>query len=193
MAPGSHFLMSWVLASTSTRLNRRERIAITLAGLSPDIDGLGLILDGSISSGGISSELYVKYHHVLAHNLAFAFCVAMACLVFGRYGCKCVAAILAFTAVNLHILADIMGSRGPDGHQWPVNYLYPFSDQMILIWPGQWELNSWPNYVIFGTLLAVAILLAHRNKSSPLEIFSLRLDAAAQAMIRRYIFRKHKL
>lgn len=169
MAPGSHFLMSWVFSHVGKGLERRERIIVTLAGVGPDVDGLGLLLDGSVSMSGVTSELYVKYHHVLAHNLAFACFAGVAGLLLARTGYKWLTATLAFIAVHLHILADIAGSKGPDGHQWPIDYLYPFSDSLMLTWSGQWGLNAWPNFAVFGALVAATIYIAYRSGSSPLE------------------------
>jgi len=36
-------------------------------------------------------------------------------------------ALLAFVSFHLHLAEDILGSRGPDGYQWPIRYLKPFS------------------------------------------------------------------
>lgn len=44
-------------------------------------------------------------------------------------------------------------SRGPDGYQWPIPYLPPFSNAWQWVWKGQWALNSPPNLLI--TMLAV--------------------------------------
>ncbi|WP_333608320.1 metal-dependent hydrolase [Arsukibacterium sp.] len=190
MAPGSHFLMSWILAQTGRRFQRRERTIVTLAGVSPDIDGLVLFLDGSVSMSGITSEFYVRYHHVLAHNLAFALLAVAAGLLFARAGTKWLTAMLAFLAVHLHIFADVIGSKGADGYQWPINYLYPFSNQLMLTWPGQWQLNAWPNMVIFSTLMLAAIWITRYSGSSPLEVISVRLDKEAHAMVKRYLIRE---
>ena len=42
MSPVTHFLVGWMVANTGG-LNRRDRAAISLAGVIPDIDGLGAI------------------------------------------------------------------------------------------------------------------------------------------------------
>jgi hypothetical protein len=44
MSPVTHFLMGWVVANAA-KLDRKERAAVTIAGVVPDIDGLGAIAD----------------------------------------------------------------------------------------------------------------------------------------------------
>jgi inner membrane protein len=44
MSPITHLLISWSVANIS-KINRRERALVTLAGVVPDIDGTGLIID----------------------------------------------------------------------------------------------------------------------------------------------------
>jgi hypothetical protein len=86
---------------------------------------------------------------------------------------------------HLHLMADLLGARGPDGDQWPIPYLLPFSNQWQLTWSGQWALNAWPNFAITGTLIAVTIWLARRRGFSPLELFSRRADAVFVSTLRR--------
>lgn len=54
------------------------------------------------------------------------------------------AAVCAFLTVILHIVCDLIGSRGPDGYDWPIFYLYPVNVTYSLSWAGQWQLNAWP-------------------------------------------------
>ena len=44
MSPATHFFMSWVIAAKTTD-NPRDCRLVTLAGILPDLDGLGLIPD----------------------------------------------------------------------------------------------------------------------------------------------------
>ena len=44
MSPITHLLISWSVANTS-KIDRRERALVTLAGILPDIDGAGLLSD----------------------------------------------------------------------------------------------------------------------------------------------------
>ena len=71
--------------------------------------------------------------------------------------------LLVFLSFHLHLLADLVGARGPDGDQWPIPYMLPFSKQLQLKWPGQWALNAWPNVVITAALIAVAVVTARRR------------------------------
>jgi hypothetical protein len=77
-----------------------------------------------------------------------------------------------------------VGSRGPDGFQWPVPYLLPFSDAWQLTWSGQWALNGWPNFALTIALIALALRLAWRRGYSPLELVSLRADARVVEALR---------
>ena len=84
--------------------------------------------------------------------------------------------MLALVSFHLHLLGDIVGARGPDGDQWPIPYLLPFSHTWQLAWPGQWELNAWPNFLITILLLSLAFHLAWRRGHSPLELVSTRAN-----------------
>ena len=42
MSPATHFFVSWVIAAKTTD-NPRDCRLVTLAGILPDVDGLGLI------------------------------------------------------------------------------------------------------------------------------------------------------
>jgi inner membrane protein len=119
MNPLTHALLGWTLAQV-VPLTRRDRALVTLAGVVPDIDGLGVVAE-------LLTPLlwWSEYHHVLAHNLGGALVVTIAviCLAHRRW----VGAALACTSFHLHLLGDLVGGRGPDGYQWPIPYLAPFS------------------------------------------------------------------
>jgi hypothetical protein len=70
------------------------------------------------------------------------------------------------------LLCDLIGARGPDGDQWPIPYLKPFSNTLQLTWHGQWALNAWQNFVITGVLLATTLWMAWRFETSPVELIS---------------------
>ena len=44
MSPITHFLVGW-LSANSSELNPRERACVTLAGIIPDVEGLGLVAE----------------------------------------------------------------------------------------------------------------------------------------------------
>jgi inner membrane protein len=81
-------------------------------------------------------------------------------------------ALLVFISFHLHLLCDLIGARGPDGDQWPIPYLKPFSDAVQLAWHGQWALNAWQNFVITGFFLVATFWIAWRYGSSPVELVS---------------------
>ena len=85
---------------------------------------------------------------------------------------------LALLAFHLHLLGDLVGSRGPDGYQWPIPYLLPFSTDWNLTWQYQWELDAWPNILVTLLLLGVTLYLSWKRGHSPLELVSQRADAA---------------
>jgi inner membrane protein len=178
--PVSHLLVGWTLANT-VPLERRDRAIVTVAGIFPDVDGLGLV--GDIARSGIAGEstLYWTYHHILAHNLFAGFLYAAVAFAIARR--RVATSALAFVAIHLHILGDVAGSRGPDGYQWPIPYLAPFTDAWTLTWSGQWELNAWPNWLIACGLVVATGVIASKFGRSPLELVSTRAD---EAFIRRF-------
>jgi inner membrane protein len=181
MNPVTHLLVGWTVANSAS-LERRDRGIVTLAGVIPDVDGLGILIDLARDHGDGDLTWWWALHHNLAHNLttavlysAVAFCVATR---------RSATAGLAFLAFHLHLLGDVVGSRGPDGYQWPISYLNPFSDAWQLTWSGQWELTAWPNFAITVLLLAWTVRIAWRDGRSPIEIVSLRADRAFTRRLR---------
>lgn len=181
MSPVTHFLASWMVANAA-RLDRRERAAVTIAGIIPDIDGVGAIAQVLTLHSDHPLMWFSRYHHML-HNLAFAVVVAAVCFAVARQRWK--TALLAFLAFHLHLFCDLIGARGPEGYDWPIPYLLPFSRAWDLSWSGQWALNAWPNFVITGVLLVATLVLAWRNGYSPLEMVSQRADRAFVAALRQ--------
>jgi inner membrane protein len=141
MSPVTHFFSGWVLANCAT-LNRKDRALVTLACVVPDVDGLGLIPELLTRNSAHPLLWFTLYHHSL-HNLAFALFVAAVALVLATR--KWTTGLLALLSFHLHLFEDVLGSRGPDGYQWPIPYLQPFSSALQWSWRGQWGLNAWPN------------------------------------------------
>jgi inner membrane protein len=128
-------------------------------------------------------EWFSSYHHSL-HNLTFALVVtAVAFLLATR---RWRTAGLVFVSFHLHLLEDLLGSRGPDGFHWPIPYLSPFSRSCDLTWTGQWALNAWPNFAITIALLLATFFLAWARGFSPLEMVSAKADTAFVAAIRKW-------
>jgi membrane-bound metal-dependent hydrolase YbcI (DUF457 family) len=180
--PVTHFLVSWDVANAA-ELDRRERAIVTLAGVSPDLDGLGAILEILTRHSAHPLNWFSEYHHVLGHNLGFALVVTGACFLLATRRWK--TAALAFLSFHLHLLCDVVGARGPDGDQWPIPYLSPFSQAWQWEWSGQWALNAWQNFAITGAALLLLFYLAWSRGHSPLEMVSLKADAAFVATLRK--------
>lgn len=179
MSPVTHGLLSWLLAE-SVPLDRRGRLAVTLAGVAPDLDGFGWPVQ-VLSRDAL--PWFELYHHRILHNGLGALGIAVACWLWCRRDWR--VGLLALAAAHLHFLCDLLGSRGPDGYDWPIPYLLPFS-QLELRWSGQWALNAWPNVAITVAALAVSVWLAVRRGRSPAELVSLRADAAVVSRLRRW-------
>lgn len=170
----THLLVGWTLAN-AVPLERRDRTVVTVAGIVPDIDALGVIVEHTPLHTVIPAYWFSEYHHVLAHNIGFALVFAGCALVICRR--RLIAPLLALVSFHLHLLGDIAGSRGPDGYQWPIPYLLPFSDTWQLTWRGQWALDAWPNITLTLLLLGLTFRLAWKRGYSPLEMISPRADA----------------
>jgi inner membrane protein len=180
MSPVTHFLIGWVVANADSD-NRRERAMIAIAGIVPDVDGLGVIIDYALQDKALT--LWSKFHHALAHNLSFGLIVAAFTFWLAKRHWK--TALLALLSFHLHLLGDLVGSRGPDGYQWPIPYFYPFTTNWALRWQGQWELNAWPNFVITGCALITTFYLAWKRGYSPLEMISTFADVKFVETLRR--------
>lgn len=181
MSPVTHFLASWLVAN-AVPLERRERALVTLAGVAPDVDGVGIVPELLTRHSRHPLLWFSEYHHSL-HNLGFA--LAISCVVFflARRR-RWVSAALALGTFHLHLLCDLIGARGPEGEQWPIPYLAPFSEKWQLVWHGQWALNAWPNFVITLTALTAVFCLAWVRGYSPLEMISKPADSALVEALR---------
>ena len=182
MGPVTHLLLGWTIANTAA-LSRRDRSLVALAGIAPDLDGLGMVVDACTRHSAAPTHYFSDYHHVLGHNLGFGLLYFAAAFAIAKR--KLLTLALVAISFTVHILADVVGGRGPEGYQWPMSVLQPFSDSLVLTWEGQWMLNAWPNFVITGVLLCVAFYLAWRRGFSPVSIVSTRADGAFVAVLRR--------
>lgn len=180
MSPVTHFLLSWSAASAFS-FSKRDRIIVTVAGTVPDADGLGLIWDLLSSRPEHHLLLWSRFHHILCHNVTFALLVA--CIAWCIASRRMAACAVAFLAFHLHLLCDLLGSRGPDG-PWTIPYLLPFSESWDLVWPGQWPLNSWQNFIVTAGAIAFCGYRSWRQGISPLEVFSERASQTLTATLR---------
>lgn len=190
MAPETHALLGWWSANVIA-LTRRDRLLMFLAGVLPDLDGLGLLY---------SREAYVTYHHILAHNLAACAVWLALTAPFARQRLPYVA--LGFLSWHLHLAADYFGSGGPPGSPpWPLAYLYPWQGQILdgafagPAWysnPWQWPLNAWPNLAVTLLGLVGLVYIAVRLDRTPLEFVWTAWDHRLCGFLRRYTGGQHQ-
>jgi len=166
--------------ANTAKLNPRERMLVAVAGVIPDLDGFGILVDLATRH---ATDWWGRFHHELGHNLGFCLLVTVAFAALAKR--KGMTALLVFLSFHLHLFGDVIGARGPDGDQWPIPYLEPFSHLPRLTWSGQWALNAWPNMLITGILIALAVRWAWQRGYSPLEMFSARADAMFVNTLRR--------
>jgi hypothetical protein len=120
---------------------------------------------------------------MLGHNIAFGGLLTIATFVCAKKR-KVTAALLALISFHLHLFCDLIGSRGPDGYQWPLPYLWPFSNAWQWVWQGQWTLNAWPNVLITMAALVATLHFAWYTGRSPLEFLSGNMNDALAAALR---------
>ena len=181
----THLLVSWLVAAKTTNNPRDCRLA-TLAGLLPDADGLGLVVD-------VANELldhkpthyYAQFHHYWLHGIFGAALITLTLTLFAQQRGR--VALVGLLLFHLHLLCDLVGSRGPTPEDlWPIFYLGPFDKDPMWIWKGQWRLDGWPNRLVsvgaFITTLAVALRTGH----SFVGVFSRRADQVFVGVLRRW-------
>ena len=184
MNPIAHLFSSWTLADLAGT-DRKSRMLVTWAGVLPDLDGLGLLVDvGNRLLGRPETSYYSLWHHWLLHGLPGVIFLAGALSLLAVR--RRVVLALGFLTIHFHLLCDLAGSRGSNpGDIWPIPYLAPISERLTLHWNGQWPLDSWPNIAFLALLLGYAFYRAAKSGYSPLEIFGTRTDSAFVAAVRR--------
>jgi inner membrane protein len=182
MSPLTHFFVSWSIANTG-RFTLKDRFMITASGVVADVDGLGIMADLMTRHAEQSLHWWDRFHHVFGHNLGFGIGAAVITFCIGTR--RWFAAWLALLSYHLHLLGDLVGARGPEGYQWPIPYLLPFSNSMRLSWQGQWALNAWPNFVITALAIALSFYLGWKRGYSFMGLFSQRADRHFVRILRR--------
>ncbi|MBN1808178.1 MAG: metal-dependent hydrolase [Planctomycetes bacterium] len=182
MNPVTHFLVSWDIAGAGETM-RRDRWLITISGVIPDLDGLGAIAELATRHSERPLLWFTRFHHILCHNIGFGLALAVAVFLLAREKIRTL--LFAVGVFHLHLLCDIIGARGPDGSQWPVPYLLPFSDRWYLAVGWQWELVSWQNTLVTAAALVAMFYMAWRKGYSPLELMPWNIDARFTAALRR--------
>lgn len=183
--PETHLLMSWVIGAKATD-NERDCRLVALAGILPDADGLGLILDfANRAFGGRRTFFYEHYHHFLLHGFLGGILITALVTSFARQ--KWRVALLALLVFHLHLLCDLVGSRGPDPVDlWPLFYFGPFTKDPMWIWKGQLALDAWPNRLLTVGLFVWALWLAVVRGYSFVGVFSPRLDRVFVGVLRKW-------
>lgn len=185
MSPTTHLLASWIVAAKTTD-NPRDCRLVALAGVLPDLDGLGMV--GDIFNSVVRhkhTEYYQQYHHYWTHGLWGALVITAALVCFARRRGR--VAILALLAYHLHLLCDFVGSRGPDpADKWPIFYFAPVSLHPMWIWKYQWPLFGWQNGVISIVLFVWAMAMAVQRGDSFIGVFNRRADVVFVGMLRQW-------
>lgn len=185
MSPLTHLLASWIIAVKTTD-NVRDQRLVTLAGVVPDLDGLGLLLDlanGANTTGKF--YYYQQYHHLLTHGLPAAVVCSLLMAAVARRRWRVLG--LTFLTFHLHLLCDLVGSRGPDkGDYWPIFYFAPLSQHPMWMWKYQWRLDGWQNQLIFLALFAWSLWLAVKNGQSVVAIFNQRVDRVFVGVLQKW-------
>jgi len=193
MSPLTHFLGSWLVASVAAD-NPRDRTLITLAGVLPDADGLGIVVDvvHNLTSGKEPTYYYYQqYHHLLLHGWPGAILISLILTGFARKKPRVL--IWCLVTYHLHLLCDLVGSRGPDvGDLWPICYSEPLFRHPIWFWKGQWRLDGWQNMTITLALLGISIWVAVKRGFSFVEVFSGRADKVFVQVLRKWFIRAGK-
>lgn len=156
-----HIMSGWCIASLFD-LTPRERFFCMAAASLEDLDGLGAVM-------GTESDAFQNYHHLLCHNLMFTIVVAFALGCFSQHRLK---PILLYIALgHLHLLLDYFGS----GPGWGIAYFWPFSRHSLRTTLA-WEFFSWQNLSAAGVLLVWTLVIAMRQRRTPVEWITPDLD-----------------
>lgn len=192
MAPVTHLLASWIIAAKTTD-NPRDCRLVALAGVLPDLDGLGFVVDVFNSVfRNTRTEYYQQFHHLWMHGLPGAVATTAVLVCFARRRGR--VGILALFVYHLHLLCDLVGSRGPDlSDNWPIFYLAPLSlhstwlrTHSVWTWKYQWPLFGWQNSVISISLFVWAMALAMKRGDSIIGVFNRRADAVFVGKLREW-------
>jgi inner membrane protein len=182
MSPETHLIGSWIIGAKATS-NLRDCRLVALAGILPDADGLGLLVDWFTQwRGGFQTSLYAEYHHWVLHGAFGALLVTTVLTAFAKDRAR--VAVLALLVFHLHLLCDLLGSRGPSVQDvWPIYYFGPFSHNHMWLWKGQWRLDGWQNRYFSTALTLWALWIAAHVGHSFVGVFSRKLDAVFSGVL----------
>ena len=185
MTPTAHLLMSWIIAERATDNPRDCRLA-TLAGILPDADGLGLMVDIARPMLGLApTQLYARYHHYLLHGAFGAVLIAGLLACFARQRLR--VAVVALALFHLHLLCDLVGSRGPAPEDlWAIYYAGPFDRDPMWLWKGQWRLDGWQNRIICVSVFLYALWRPATVGHSVVGVFNRRVDTVVVSVLQKW-------
>ena len=188
MNPITHFLVGWVALEKRLE-SKRDKALVCLAGVVPDFDGMGIGIDFVTRTvHWAQTDYYQEYHRMLGHGLPAALVIAAAAAAMARQRMR--VAVLAFIAVHLHFLCDLLGSRGSTAEDiWPIYYLAPVSSAAELSWSYQWPLVGWQNMLLSVCLLLATMARATVRGYSPVCLVSVAGDAMFVATLRQWRLR----
>ncbi|MBF0609689.1 MAG: metal-dependent hydrolase [Magnetococcales bacterium] len=185
MSPVTHFLVGWLTANSVTTLDRRSRATITLAGIFPDVDGFGQLIWLATGDWADYDKWYIGFHHKFGHNFLTGLLLMVLAWHMAKHA-KLLTALLTGISFHLHLLCDILGSRGTDPLDlWPIFYLWPLSENPWQ-WAGQWPLLSWQNYAITLLCLATIIHLGRNRGYTFLEMVAPKTDLEVVQVFRKW-------
>ena len=187
MSPIAHFIGSWLVAAATVD-NSRDRRLVTLAGILPDADGLGMGVDmiKHLTTGQELNFLYYQnFHHLWLHGWPGALLFAGVLTAFANQRWR--VALGCGGTFHLHLFCDLVGSRGPSpADLWPICYGEPLFRHPVWFWKGQWRLDGWQNTAIFMLMFAFALGWTVRRGYSFAEFFGQRADAAFTSVLRKW-------
>lgn len=185
MNPITHFMVTWVVFERQVA-ETRDKALVCLAGVAPDVDGIGIVADFATRRLGLpETNLYQEYHRVLGHGLLGAVIISGVAAAFASR--RILVGVLAFLAVHLHFLCDIIGSRGSTAaDNWPIYYFAPMSLEHKLAVSWQWPLVGWQNLLISALLMCFIFWRATITGYSPVSIVSREGDAVFVEVLRRW-------
>jgi inner membrane protein len=187
MSPLTHFIGSWLVGASATD-SARDRKLVTLVGVLPDLDGLGILVDAGkslIYGQPFAAESYARYHHLLLHGWPGALVLSGVLVAFARRKLRVL--LLCLLTFHLHLACDLLGSRGPAPTDlWPICYSEPLFRHPIWFWKGQWRLEGWQNQLVFLGVFALALWLAARRGYSFVEVFNRKADAAFVGVLQKW-------
>jgi inner membrane protein len=183
MSPITHLMVGWV-GLERIQPTARDKALVVLAGLAPDVDGLGIIVDFATRVLGLpETDYYQAFHRLYGHGLPAALVIAALAGALGTR--RRAVAAWAFVSVHLHFLCDLIGSRGNAAEDiWGIYYFAPITRAYAISWSGQWPLVGWQNTAISAVLLAIMMMNAATSGYSPVGWLSERADAAFVATLR---------